>query len=245
MTPTPRLIHLSANGPNDVGLTALDLDPADFQSPLPKQHWHLFYEDPAIGLTVGVWDTTTMQEAFGPYPGDEFIWVLEGGFAMIDANGVAHPAGPGDCVALRNGAEMSWKQDEYLRKFFITYVDPNAQPTTPSAADAAVVVMDPDAPMDIASQPGAPVERDHVAFTNDAGNMTVGLWSSETGEFEMEPFSVHEFVKVIEGEAVITEENGTVHTVTAGDCFFIPKGTVCSWKIPQFIKKYYAQVAIT
>ena len=77
MSDLPRLIHLDPNGPNGAGLSPLDLDSADFQSAVPQQHLHIFYEEPAIGLTVGVWDTTTMQEAFGPYPGDEVIIVLD------------------------------------------------------------------------------------------------------------------------------------------------------------------------
>lgn len=244
MTQSPRLIHLSANVPDGAGLTPLELDAADFQSPLPVQNWHLYFENPAIGLTVGVWDTTTMQEAFGPYPGDEFIWVLEGRFAMIDGDGAAQPAGQGDCVAFRNGAPMSWKQDGYLKKFFITLADPNAVKPTIENAEGAVIVVDPDTPLAFASKPDEPIERDHVGFTNDAGNMTVGIWSCEAADFEMEPFSVHEFVRVIEGSANIIEEDGTVHTIKAGDCFFIPKGTVCRWQVPTYIKKYYAQVDV-
>ncbi len=237
-----RLIHLTAQGSENTGLTPLDLDADDFQSTVPRQHWHLFYENPTIGLTVGVWDTTAMQEAFGPYPGDEFIWVLNGKFEMIDEKGRATGAGQGDCVAFRNGAPMSWKQDGYLKKFFITYLDPKAVIPQIDTADGAVIVMDPYAGLRVTSKPGDPIEREHVAFTNDAGNMTVGLWECEAADFEMAPFSVHEFVKVITGEAIITEADGTRHHVTAGDCFFIPKGTECQWHIPSFIKKYYAQV---
>lgn len=76
--------------PDALALGPLDLDPDAFQSPLPVQNYHLIFEDKAIGLAVGIWDTTTMQEAFGPYPGDEFITVLDGGFAMVDAAGKAH-----------------------------------------------------------------------------------------------------------------------------------------------------------
>ena len=244
MSSALHLIRLTSNGPDSTGLSPLELDPADFQSPLPQQHWHVFFEDPAIGLTVGVWDTTTMQEAFGPYPGDEFVWVLEGNFAMIDGEGHATPAGAGQCVAFRNGAPMSWKQDGYLKKFFIRLLDPNAETPTIENAHGAVIVMDPDAPMKASSAEGAPLEREHVAFTNDAGSMTVGLWDCEAATFEMETFPVHEFVKVIEGAAVITMEDGSAHTVKADDCFFIPKGTVCQWHVPTYIKKYYAQIHI-
>jgi len=81
-----RVIRLQADGPEGVGLEKMELDPADFQSELPEQHIHVYYEDADLGLSVGVWTTTTMQEAFGPYPGDEFMWVLEGQVSMVDAD---------------------------------------------------------------------------------------------------------------------------------------------------------------
>ena len=242
MSDTPRLIHLDPNGPNGTGLAPLDLDSADFQSALPQQHLHIYYEDPSIGITVGVWDTTTMQEAFGPYPGDEVIVVLEGGFAMLDADENAVGAGRDDCVAFRNAAPMSWKQEGYLKKYFMTLFAPDdATPPLPSA-EGGVVVVNPDAPLNQTSATGAPVEREHVAFNNDTGNMSVGIWECETAEFEMESFSIHEFVYVMEGVATITERDGTEHNVKAGDCFFIPKGTECQWQVPTYIKKYYAQI---
>jgi uncharacterized cupin superfamily protein len=138
---------------------------------------------------------------------------------------------------------MSWKQEGYLKKFFITLLDPDGVPPQIDTADGAVVVMDPDASVQVTSDPGAPVEQSHVAFTNDAGTMTVGLWICEKADFGMEPFPVHEFVRVLEGEAFIAEPDGTEHHVTAGSCFFIPKGTQCHWRIPKYIKKYYAQVS--
>ncbi|MBT8169562.1 cupin domain-containing protein [Falsiruegeria litorea] len=239
----PRMVRLVPNGPPDKGLTPLELDQADFQSPLPEQHWHVFFEDDEIGLTVGVWDTTTMQETFGPYPGDEFVSILEGDFAMVDGTGNATRTGIGDCVAFRNGAPMSWKQQGYLKKFFITLLSPNAETPQIDTADGAVIIVDPDTPLKASSKPGEPIEREHISFRNDTGNMTVGVWECENAEFEMEPFSVHEYVQVIDGEATITEAAGTTHNVRAGDCFFIPKGTLCKWSIPTHIKKYYAQVA--
>jgi len=78
----------------------MELDPADFQSELPEQHIHVYYEDADLGLSVGVWTTTTMQEAFGPYPGDEFMWVLEGQVSMVDAdeNEILVKAGETFCI---------------------------------------------------------------------------------------------------------------------------------------------------
>lgn len=82
-----RVIRLNREGPAGSGLTKMELDPADFQSDLPEQYLHIYFQDDVLGLTVVVWTTTSMQEAFGPYPGDEFMCVLEGQVAMVDSAG--------------------------------------------------------------------------------------------------------------------------------------------------------------
>ncbi|MEY5011542.1 MAG: hypothetical protein RLZZ253_2681, partial [Verrucomicrobiota bacterium] len=114
--------------PDRLALVPLELDPMDFQSPLPVQNYYLIYEDPAIGLAVGIWDTTTMQEAFGPYPGDEFITVLEGSFAILDGMGGAVTGSPGQSATFRNGIPVSWKQEGYLRKIYLTLIPPDLDP---------------------------------------------------------------------------------------------------------------------
>jgi hypothetical protein len=98
MLPTG-VIRLDGRGPEGIGPGMLELDPADFRSPLPVRHPHEYSGDGAAGLSVGVWDTTTMQEALGPYRGDGFILVLEGAFAMVDGKGSAVTAKAGSAFA--------------------------------------------------------------------------------------------------------------------------------------------------
>ena len=144
MTDTPGVIRLEAKGPEGLGLTKLDLDPADFQSELPDQHIHLYFEDPALGLSVGVWHTTQMQEAFGPYPGDEFMIVLEGRVLMTDGKGGEVAIEQGQGFSIRNAIPVSWKQVGPMRKFFLLYQDPKARTPVIESAEGGVLVYDPD-----------------------------------------------------------------------------------------------------
>lgn len=215
MTQT-RVIRLDGNGPDGQGLTPLVLDPADFQSPLPVQHVHEFFCDEAAGLSVGIWDTTTMQEAFGPYPTDEFILVLEGAFAMVDGKGGAVTARAGDSVTFRNGIPTSWKQDGYLRKIYLTWRDPAAETPTIASADGGVTVL------------AKPPRAGEVVFRNDSGNMTVRHFAADT---LTEPFAAtdaHELLQILHGEVQITERSGATQTFCAGEVAFIPQGTVCA-----------------
>jgi len=247
MTTELRVIRLEPNGPGNNGLTEMKCDPADFESAVPTQNLHVYFEDKKKGFSVGVWDTTTMQEAFGPYPGDEFIWVLEGEFNMLDGKGGAVHCPPDSCVAFRDAAPVSWKQDGYLKKFYITYIDPKAETPKIDSAEGAIRVLDPGVAMEVMenTEPfeidgATPVQKNHTLFTNDAETFFVGTWESGPMVSKMLPFPSHEFVRMLEGEVTITEADGTAQTFRSGDCFFVPKGTVCSWSIPERVKKHYA-----
>ena len=241
------VIRLEPTGPDGSGLPEMECNPADFQSPPPTQHVHVYFSDPEIGLNVGVWDTTTMQEAFGPYPGDEFIWILEGEFKMVHDTGDEVPAHKNDCAFFRNAIPTSWHQEGYLKKFYITYlgrtpperaVSPARSPSGPLDPDVEMEPMDTSDPFEI--EGAAPEQKNHTIFTNDAGNFHVGTWESGPMVSKMLPFPTHEFVRMLGGEVTITEEDGSSQTFRGGDCFFVPKGTVCSWKITNHVKKHYA-----
>ena len=245
-----RVMRLQPDGPEGVGLEKMQLDPDDFQSELPEQYIHVYYEDEQLGLSVGVWTTTSMQEAFGPYPGDEFMWVLEGRVAMMDADGEATKARQGETFCIRNAIPISWKQVGFLRKFFMTYANPDAEVPSIDSADGGVMVLDADS-IETAMSPmkttepfvivgEKPLQHAHVLFTNDAGNYFVGMWDSISFDSEMRPFPWHEMVQLLEGEVEITEADGTSHRFSAGDAFFIPMGTVCRWRVDGYVKKFYA-----
>jgi len=245
-----QVIRLQADGPEGVGLEKMELDGADFQSELPEQHIHVYYEDEDLGLSVGVWTTTTMQEAFGPYPGDEFMWVLEGQVSMVDAAEKATLVKAGETFCIRNAIPISWKQVGFLRKFFMTYADPRAAAPQITSADGGVRVLDADAlaedmtrmettePLVIVGK--KPLQHDNILFTNDAGNFFVGMWDSTAFDSEMRPFPWHEMVQLLEGEILITEADGNSHRFAAGDAFFIPMGTICKWQANAYVKKFYA-----
>ncbi len=246
MTETTGIVRLERLGPSDTGLAKMALDPKDFQSELPDQHIHVYFEDPALGIAVGVWTTTDMQEAFGPYPDDEFMFLLEGRVVMVDGDGHETAIEQGESFFLRKAIPISWKQEGFLRKFFITYSDPKAPVPEIDTADGGVIVFDQTA-LEAGLVPqsesiGGGTQRDNLVFTNDTGNMTVGMWQTSPFESAMQPFSVHEFAQIVEGEVTITDGDGRQHHFAAGDVVFVPKGTVCRWRSDGELKKFYAIV---
>lgn len=234
------IIRLHANGPE--GLTPLPIDPAEFETPPEAQALHVYFADADLGLTVGVWDSSPMQEAFGPFPGDEFIVLHEGAFHVLDGSGTGVSAKAGQCAAIRNGIPVRWQQDGSVRKFFMTYNDPRATASQGLTAEGGVVVLSPDMTLTDAEliEDTSTPQRDRILFSSDLGNFDVGLWDTQVLNTKLEPFPYHEMAQVLEGEVTLTEADGTRHHFTAGDVFFIPAGTPCIWHVPKYLRKFYA-----
>lgn len=223
------IIRLEPNGPADSELLPLALESEDFQSNLPEQKWHIYYEDSKLGLTVGVWTTTTMQEAFGPYPGDEFMHILEGKVILLDGENNELSVNQSETFVVRNGIPISWKQEGFCRKFFMTYSAPDADVPNLETAAGGIKTLDENQLTE--------------AFINDTGNMRVGTLETEAHETAMVSFPSYEFSQIVSGNIAITEEDGTVHHFSSGDCFFIPAGTVCSFKSDAKVRKFYCTLS--
>lgn len=237
-----RIIRIEAD---QLRLDPLDLDPADFQSPLPVQHYHLCFSDEVLGMAVGVWDTTAMQEKFGPYPGDEFITVLDGTFAIVDADNAEVIGHKGQSACFRNGIPVSWKQQGYLRKIYLTLLDPQAKNPQIASAAGGVVVLDPHlAPAFLGT--AAPLHGSlsrEIVFQNDTGNMVVTRCRWAASQTAMAATDAHELVQVLQGAVVVTDAERTEHHFAAGSAFFVPMGTPCIWQVTDQATAWH--VAIT
>jgi uncharacterized cupin superfamily protein len=225
MTHSPRPIRID---PDQLVLHPLELDPEAFQSPLPQQNYTLIFEDEEIGLAVGIWDTTTMQEAFGPYPGDEYITVLDGGFSMVDAqHAPVATAQAGDSVTFRNGAPSSWKQEGYLRKIYLTLQPPKGRMPDIASAQGAFRVLGPEQlPQGAAGPDGVTRE---VIFRNDAGTMTVTLCAFPACSLSSAP--LHCLIRVLSGAITLTAPTHPPEHLTVGNHAFLPRGTSGTWDI--------------
>ena len=65
-----------------------------------------------------------------------------------------------------------------------------------------------------------------------------GIWTKEVSEF---PWTYHstETCYVLEGDVVVTTENGEEVTIEKGDLVTFPKGMNCVWNVRKPIRKHY------
>ena len=82
-------------------------------------------------------------------------------------------------------------------------------------------------------------ELNHSFFENGDQSLLVGVWQCAPCLEEVEAYAVNELMHVLSGSVTVTRADGTAETFTAGDTFFIPKGTRCTWHITETLRKYY------
>lgn len=77
---------------------------------------------------------------------------------------------------------------------------------------------------------GNPQQTLWTQYSDTSGQFFAGVWASEVGKWKIR-YTEEEYCLILEGESVITDEQGVAVTVRAGDSFVIPRGFVGSWEV--------------
>lgn len=195
-----------------------------FASKIPVQHSHDYYCDEELGLYVGVWDTTDMQETPGAYELEEFMVVLAGQ-ANIKNNQTGHieTVQAGESFVIPKGYDCQWQQQGYLKKFYVI-LDNDKLAANNQNVNAIAHFS--------ANQNNASYENDQhtlkagVSITNDNLNCSKD----------------YRFVSVLQGRLTLTDSNGNNQSFGENDTIFIKKGQVVSSRISADYKQYFANV---
>ncbi len=70
------------------------------------------------------------------------------------------------------------------------------------------------------------------------GNLFAGVWEATPGKWRI-AYDEWEFVHVLAGVSVITEDGGEARTVKAGDSFIIRPGFKGTWEVIETTRKEY------
>jgi uncharacterized cupin superfamily protein len=82
-------------------------------------------------------------------------------------------------------------------------------------------------------------ELDQLYFATDDKNVVAGVWECAPCKEEIDSYPVHEMMTIISGSVTLTNKKGKTEVFTAGDVFYIPKGTQCTWQITERLRKMY------
>ena len=124
--PDLTVIKYDRNGDPDCGLQDWGAYPPEsLQSGEPVQTGHTYFDTASNLFYSGVWDCTPHEMVPGPYDVDEFMIVLEGSIIIEHESGHAERFRAGESFIIPKGTPCTWKQDEYVRKFFAIHDDPD------------------------------------------------------------------------------------------------------------------------
>ncbi|NQY89858.1 MAG: DUF861 domain-containing protein [Colwellia sp.] len=231
------IIKLSQN-PKGFGEVADELEESMFESVLPKQHTHSYFEDEALGLYIGVWDSTDMTETAAPYACDEFMFIIEGA-AKIKNNktGNIETIMAGESFVISQGYDCQWHQKGYLRKFYVIY-QPQEIPEKPVTEHVVYITENSDIPW----QETSDGHRKKMLYQNNNQGFTSGVWQSKAFTTGLINFPYHEFIYINNGSLICTDEMGIAHHFNGGDALFIPQGTRCAWQVKDQVSIHFTQI---
>ena len=83
---------------------------------------------------------------------------------------------------------------------------------------------------------GDPVHR--TWNTEDRDGLYAGVWESTPGAWRV-VYDEWEFCHILSGHSILTEDDGTVHVLRAGDAFVIRPGFTGTWDVVETTRKEY------
>ena len=87
---------------------------------------------------------------------------------------------------------------------------------------------------------GDKTETNHFYFATDDESILTGVWECAPCKEVFDSYPEHEMMTISSGSVTLTSiDDGSSETFTAGDTFFVAKGTRCIWEITETLRKYY------
>jgi hypothetical protein len=86
---------------------------------------------------------------------------------------------------------------------------------------------------------GPPQQRGRTYFNAPDIGLSAGVWDCTAFEGAMAPYTVDEFMILLEGSVTVREANGRATRVDAGESFVIPRGLDCAWKQDGYVRKIF------
>lgn len=231
---------IKLNGaPKGFGDIADELTQDMFESAIPTQHSHSYYENDELGLYIGVWDTTDMVETAAPYGCDEFMVLLEGQ-ATIKNNQTdeLETIVAGESFVIPKGYNCQWQQTGYLRKFYVISEHPDENIPTKPTVESVVYITDNETAFTATSDGFEKKE----LYIDQHQRFSSGIWRCKTLTTELAPFPDNEFLLINQGSLTCLDENNVAQTFNAGDALFIPQGTVCAWQVTTNVSLTYVKI---
>lgn len=225
----PALQHLQRienDGPKGVGLTDWPaMNAADLVSGEPVQRGHLNDEDEPTDYSVGLWECTAFVDKPGPYPVDEFMFLLEGCVEMVMPDGSTIKVNAGEAFIIPKGLECQWKMPTTVRKIFMI-LDGAAPDASDNASLHRITVPSLRARENATT---ADLSTKTTHFVNHDNKMSVYTDAFAHDLSARAPSTGRHLVHVMDGEVTFTDDPSD--RFTKGDNFYLMANHDLAWRI--------------
>jgi uncharacterized cupin superfamily protein len=173
-----------------------------------------------------------------PLEYDEFVLVLNGKLILAEQNGHVQEFVQGDAVILPMGYNGTWEMQGDYRELAVIL----QQPGSSAEEGGSPVRMDPD---HMAGLGLTPIPNDGFVDILVEGELEFEIARLFSGvdmlavvvestpaktDHRNRPLEYDEFVLVLNGKLVLTEQNGAAHAFTPGEALVVPKGYTGTWE---------------
>ena len=86
---------------------------------------------------------------------------------------------------------------------------------------------------------GTPLQRGHLYDEVPEIGYLAGVWDCTAFDDKPGPYSVDEYMFLLEGKVIMGLPDGTEITEKAGEAFVLPQGLQCQWKMPGYVRKIF------
>ena len=114
-----------------------------------------------------------------------------------------------------------------------------------ASATPVISIVDSATPTEaLLAKPGTYLGEKFTFEESHRGVVTVriGVWEAGAGKSILTDFPFTEYVLMISGRVIVTEQDGTSMEFTAGDTFVIPKGWSGVWDVQERMKKQIVRI---
>ena len=239
------VIKYDPKGDPDYGLHDWGAYPSEMlQSGEPVQHGHTYLDTATSIFSSGVWECTPHELKPSAYDVDEFMLVLEGSIIIEHESGQSERFRAGDAFIIPKGTPCTWKQDEYVRKYYAIHDDPEI-PLEPDSKLGAIRV-DPGAELPAITSQDPTLYESEVPemgwltlYKDSSGKFQAGIWDCSPMKRVATTIERSELMYILEGRGSITNADGEVFNFKAGDTFIVPVGMGYQWQNETYVKKIF------
>lgn len=186
-----------------------------------EQSGRIVFEDPDLGLSVGLWEQEANETNWMDYPTNEFMVMIEGE-VVVREPGRDVSVRAGETFFIPKGTRCRWTQPGKVKKFFLIHDDPDE--LVSSAHGRTVVLNSSGGSADTLLPLGSD---EQVVYANAESRFDVVVKHLRDAELGTSG-TAHELVHVVSGVLTVSA-GGESRRFGQGQTFFIPRGAPVSW----------------